>query len=251
VRDRGAHNLTPVDLIAGGIPCQPASLAGKRRGTEDDRWLWGEALRIVGEIRPTWVLFENPTGILSVQGGVPFESVLSYLEGLGYETGTAVIPACAVGAPHRRDRVWILAHTNGKPRRAKLTRQEWTPKVANGSAPMAHTASERRGTWWPEPAGQQRPSRSSNGSANVGYTAVAGLPDGPSVTLGGGTQGLAVLQPERSDWWAVEPSMGRVAHGVPRRVARLTALGNAVVPQLVEVIGRAILEADTLAEEVV
>ena len=110
-----------IDIIVGGVPCQPASVAGKRRGTEDDRWLWGETLRIVKAIRPKWCVFENPFGILSLQGGVPFEGILSEMEAEGYETGTFIIPACAVGAPHKRQRVFIVGYSSscGLPRESR------------------------------------------------------------------------------------------------------------------------------------
>ena len=102
-----------IDLLTGGVPCQPASDAGKRRGTKDDRWLWGEAYRIIREAKPTWVILENVRGILSLEGGVVFENLLSELESYGYETRTFIIPACAVNAPHRRDRVWIVGFSAG------------------------------------------------------------------------------------------------------------------------------------------
>ena len=108
---RKANRLT---LLTAGVPCQPASVAGKRRGTKDDRWLWSEAIRILREMQPTYAIFENPTGILSVQGGLPLDGVLSDLEGAGYETQAFVIPACAVNAPHRRDRVFIVANAHSR-----------------------------------------------------------------------------------------------------------------------------------------
>ena len=100
-----------VDIITGGVPCQPASIAGQRRGSEDDRWLWPETLRIVKAVKPKWCVFENPTGILSLQGGVPFDNILSEMEGENYEVGAYIIPASAVGAPHRRERVFIVAYS--------------------------------------------------------------------------------------------------------------------------------------------
>lgn len=99
-----------VDVLTGGFPCQPFSLAGKRRGTEDNRYLWGEMLRAIKEIEPRWVVGENVLGIVSWSDGMVFEQVQSDLEDAGYEVQPYIIPACAVDAPHRRDRVWFVAH---------------------------------------------------------------------------------------------------------------------------------------------
>ena len=93
-------------LLTAGVPCQPASLAGKRRGADDDRWLWPEAIRITAEARPTWALFENPPGILTM--GI--DGILADLEGIGYSWRLLNIPACAVNSPQRRHRIWIMAH---------------------------------------------------------------------------------------------------------------------------------------------
>jgi len=101
---------TTVDLLTAGTPCQPASCAGKQAGTSDDRWLWPEAFRVVRELRPTWCIFENVKGLLALEQGMVFESLLLELEDIGYETETYVIPACGKDAPHRRDRVWIVAN---------------------------------------------------------------------------------------------------------------------------------------------
>ena len=104
-----------VDLITGGFPCQPFSAAGKRKGTDDDRHLWPEMFRVIPEFKPTWVIAENVRGLLSIEGGLVFQQVCLDLESIGYEVQPFVIPACAVNAPHRRDRVWIVAkHTKGK-----------------------------------------------------------------------------------------------------------------------------------------
>ncbi|OJF18309.1 MAG: hypothetical protein A6D91_12515, partial [Bacillaceae bacterium G1] len=97
-----------IDIVVGGFPCQPFSVAGKRRGKADDRNLWPEMARIVSELRPAWVVGENVTGIVRLA----LDDVLSDLEGLGYACRTFVIPACAVGAPHRRDRVFIVAYSS-------------------------------------------------------------------------------------------------------------------------------------------
>lgn len=99
-----------IDVLSGGFPCQPFSAAGKRKGTADDRYLWPEMLRVIRQIVPKWVVGENVGGLITWQGGLVLETVCSDLESAGYEVQPFVIPACAVGAPHRRDRVWIIAH---------------------------------------------------------------------------------------------------------------------------------------------
>jgi DNA (cytosine-5)-methyltransferase 1 len=98
-----------IDIITGGFPCQPFSVAGKRRGTDDDRYLWAEMLRAIREVQPRWIVAENVCGLLTMQSGMVFERVCADLENAGYEVQPFVVPACAVGAPHRRDRVWIVA----------------------------------------------------------------------------------------------------------------------------------------------
>lgn len=109
-RDR---QLLKVDILTGGFPCQPFSQAGKRRGTSDDRYLWPEMLRIIRLTHPRWVIAENVRGLLTMQNGLVFEQVCADLENSGYEVQPLVVPAVAVNAPHRRDRVWFIAHSIG------------------------------------------------------------------------------------------------------------------------------------------
>jgi DNA (cytosine-5)-methyltransferase 1 len=99
-----------VDIITGGFPCQPFSVAGKQLGTEDERHLWPEMLRAVREVQPRWVVGENVSGIINWNGGMVFDQVHLDLENEGYEVQAFILPACAVNAPHRRDRVWFVAH---------------------------------------------------------------------------------------------------------------------------------------------
>ena len=238
------------DLICGGYPCQPFSHAGKRKGEEDDRHLWPEVKRLVATIRPTWCLFENVAGHITMG----LDEVLSDLESEGYTGWPVVIPACAVDAPHRRDRVWIVANAESvRPQRGGTSKNGIGSRGANGGADkspgasvadrgedVAHTNSLNR---WPS----QKPERSKDRGEPVGY---GGSDVSHSNNSGCDEQRGAKpvqseqLASERSSGWLPEPPVGRVAHGIPRRVDRLKGLGNAIVPQVVTMLGNAILEAE-------
>ena len=101
-----------IDILTGGFPCQPYSAAGKRLGTADDRHLWPEMLRAIREIQPKWVVGENVFGLVNWNGGLVFDQVQADLEDEGYEVQPYILPACAVNAPHRRDRIWFVAYRN-------------------------------------------------------------------------------------------------------------------------------------------
>ena len=133
-----------VDVISGGFPCQPFSVAGKQRGKEDDRYLWPEMVRVIKELRPAWVVGENVAGIVRME----LPNILSELEGCGYRTRTFLIPACAVGARHRRYRVAIVGHTehNGL-----------SPAAVRGGAAQAGRREQEGQTAAGEPAGAGRP----------------------------------------------------------------------------------------------
>lgn len=108
----GSKYAGQIDIITGGFPCQPYSHAGLRAGNDDDRALWPQMLRVIREVAPPWVVGENVAGLLSMDSGRVFAGILADLENAGYSTETYLIPAVGVGAPHRRDRVWIVAHNS-------------------------------------------------------------------------------------------------------------------------------------------
>ena len=141
------------DLLTGGFPCQPFSQAGKRRGMDDDRYLWPEMLRVIRLVKPRWVIAENVRGLLTMKNGMVFEQVCSDLENSGYEVQPFIIPAVSVNAPHRRDRIWFVAHALGdksdrKKKRRKLSEtpsEQKQIRAPYGSARQSlRTASGRR-----------------------------------------------------------------------------------------------------------
>ena len=109
-----------IDVLTGGFPCQPYSMAGKRLGKEDDRHLWPEMLRAIREVKPRWVIGENVLGLVNWNGGLVFHEVQTDLEAQGYEVWPYVLPACSVNAPHKRDRVWFVAYSQNKGRSTRF-----------------------------------------------------------------------------------------------------------------------------------
>jgi DNA (cytosine-5)-methyltransferase 1 len=125
VRTFDATNyLGRIDLLSGGFPCQPFSSAGKRKGTEDERHLWPEMLRVIREVSPRYVVGENVRGLLNWSGGLVFEEVCADLEDAGYEVTPYLLPACGVNAPHRRDRIWFVAQNTDENGRGSFKRKE-------------------------------------------------------------------------------------------------------------------------------
>ena len=133
-----------IDVLTGGFPCQPFSLAGKRQGTEDNRNLWPEMLRVIREIKPRWVVGENVFGFTNWGGGVVFEQSMADLENEGYEVQSYIIPACATNAPHRRDRIWIVAHANdcGKWQLQSVEGRQNAPEISGQNSRDARCSGE-------------------------------------------------------------------------------------------------------------
>jgi DNA (cytosine-5)-methyltransferase 1 len=229
--ERLAADGIAVDAICGGFPCQPHSLAGQRQASADDRDLWPEYARLIGEIRPAWVLAENVPGLLSSESGRFFGTVLRDLATLGYDAEWHCISASAIGAPHVRDRVWIVGYPQGQrcpegwPR--GFADADQGQSVAFGA--FQNTVSDAKG----RSAGrsQSRNSRQQTGVRQPIISPSFGRPVGLHGQLD----------------WDSEPGVRRVADGISENVDRDCALGNAVVPQIPELIGRAILAAQASA----
>lgn len=234
VRKLKGEQLGAIDVICGGFPCQPFSVAGKQRGKNDDRHLWPEMFRLLQETRPRWLIGENVAGFITMA----LDDVLSDLESEGYTCQTFIIPACAVGGIHRRDRVWIVANTehygalttekSGSKRPPIFDNQKREDKTGKfervcSSSNVADSSSlgqSRQGSH-----GQPIDTKASQEKeTDNAFNDVSGYIRTPT-----------------------EPSIRHRNDGLPENVARLKALGNAVVPQIPELIGRAIMQVEDLA----
>lgn len=257
-----------VDVLSGGFPCQPFSVAGRRAGADDDRYLWPHMLRAIAEIRPTWVIGENVAGIVSmVQPGEEvkvgdnrslfdprdilrteqeyvLETITKDLECQGYSVQVFLIPACAVGAPHRRDRIWIVAHADEMRRRERR----------RASAEPQRT--ESQGKWTQVQTYTERPCRESPATDTYGQ----GCEGGAGVRVQGGENEVrceAIVRERtrscKESYWEHFPTKPPVCggdDGIPRELDAITfpkwrreslkAYGNAIVPQVAHEIFKAI-----------
>ena len=223
VRRVGSDTLGPVDLIAGGFPCQNVSTAGEGAGIKEGTrsGLWFEFHRIICELRPRYVFVENVPGLLSNGMGI----VLGDLAEIGYDAEWEVLSAADVGAPHLRRRVFIVAYTtelqcDGGNDNAGISTQGGTVSKSGNRCRPKDVAN-------PLCVRQQRQGKQADAS-NQAENREGQTSDVIDVGLG--------------HFWRTEPNVGRVAHGVPQRVDRLKGLGNAVVPQCAEWVGRRIME---------
>ena len=252
---------TQINILVGGFPCQPFSCAGQRKGKADDRYLWPEMLRVITELRPTWIIGENVTGILSMAqqhsdpemgceadpeveadadcdaGGILW-GIIDDLENLGYEVQPFVIPACAVNAPHRRDRIWIVAHSGQQP----------TGGTQNGFSDGKQSSSEAR-KWANQGYGF------TNEDSHASDTRDTGLQGGERAGTydKGQTAHGSVAECNSAwdeDWYtvALRTCVRDLDDGLPGRLAgrgranKLKALGNSIVPQVAYQIFKAIVE---------
>ena len=133
-----------IDILSGGFPCQPYSSAGKRKGKQDDRHLWPEMLRVIREVSPRWVVGENVRGLISWNGGLVFDEVQADLDAEGYEVLPFLLPAAGVGAPHRRDRIWFIAHAPGVRRKRDIPSGEGIQRAEQARGEIRAGSGEKR-----------------------------------------------------------------------------------------------------------
>jgi len=226
IRQLKGTDIGTIDIITGGYPCQPFSVAGKQKAEQDPRHLWPEYFRLIQELRPTWVIGENVSGHIKLG----LDSVLEDLASEGYSTRTFSISASSIGANHKRERIWIIANSNGSKflEENSSVRSEGTESIRSNigsiceniskTNDVANTSEERLQRQW-ESSGEFAQKLT---STNCGEEQQEGM---------------------GRKWWESEPRVGRVAHGIPKRVDRLKTLGNAVVPHIPYYIGQAIVES--------
>ena len=230
-RPESTRTIPDHDILTSGYPCQPFSVAGQRRGEEDERNIWRFVFEIVKRKHPTWCVFENVYGHIAMG----LDQVLHDMESEGYTTQTFVVPACSLNAPHKRDRLWIvcnLADTeseglqgfNKRSPTISTERDEITDIGTKGSGDKDVANSKCMGRESGTSVREELAREESHGKFNNRST------DGSA-------------QERARSWWDVEPNVGRVAYGIPSRVDRLRGLGNAIVPQIAMQIGLSIKEA--------
>ena len=264
-----ADGIVPIDIITGGYPCQPFSVAGRKKGEQDKRHLWPEMFRLIHECRPTWVIGENVAGHIKLG----LDTVLEDLESEGYTTRAFSISASSIGANHQRERVWIVANSqcnsnkytlkgvNGKEKEisGEYRQDNGDARESSGTDSIWETSNEyvedtrrtlRQGTLF----GTENENEIGKENADQFERSSATSENGISYTNGTGSQGLGAERELRESqeerkiswerWWELEPDVGRVANGIPKRVDRLKGLGNSLVPAIPYIIGQSILRGE-------
>lgn len=243
-----------IDLLTGGFPCQPFSQAGRRRGTEDDRHLWPEMLRVIREFHPQWVIGENVGGLVTWSEGLVLEQIHADLEGEGYEVQAFIIPAVAVNAPHRRDRVWIVGNSNSdKFDREKSRGFAEESRQAESNGQNDNTTRESSGT--DEQLSENRKSHgheldaTDTASERQQGQGEYSRPSDSEKNQDRETNTTSGHSPSWDENWVeVATRLCRVDDGISRRLdrnLRLKGLGNAIVPQVAAEIMKVIKQIDS------
>jgi len=269
------------DIITGGFPCQPFSVAGKRRGTEDDRYLWDETIRVIRECKPRWFIGENVEGIINISEGKVLQQIQKDLETEGFEVQCVVIPASGIGAWHQRKRVWIIAHSNSNRDRTKITGSNGDEKEIQGEhrekdspswkfirtntndVPNSNSFGHRRwrsegcedGEWLflpREQEGREVGSKAQRCDDTTSNTNSKGS-QGHGVSTDMETEQRQVITErsikEQHTWWEAQSKLCRTPDGISYeldkdRKNRIKSLGNSIVPLIARELGLAIMKAE-------
>jgi len=275
IRKVKGDNYGSTTIVSGGFPCQPFSVAGKRKGTDDDRYLWDETIRVVAECKPRWFIGENVDGLVNIQDGMVLRQVQDDLEKEGFQVQCLVIPASGVGAWHQRKRVWIIAYSehNGlyRPKgdatiKSSNQSEEWVSigddkNVSNANSGELHgcmstsrlcgeklkgldsNEEKDRNEIWSETerCGEQVADRGNVSDSDKQRTQIQTKRKQPSIKVSGST--------EQKSWWQTQSELCGVPNGISYeldkgRVNRLKALGNSIVPQIAEQLFKSIIYAE-------
>ena len=244
IRKLKGTDIGTVDIITGGYPCQPFSVAGKQKGVEDKRHLWPEYFRLIKECRPTWVIGENVSGHIKLG----LDSVIEDLESEGYATRTFSISASSIGANHKRERIWIVANSHNTRNRTpqydckqkqSKNKQEWKEHSQYKFSGQSKNVANAYGV--NDAVGRvDRTIQETGGSGSIDERGSGTNANGFSQSSKNETLD-SKKQFTNQNYWKTEPNVGRVVNGVPHRVDRLKALGNSLVPQIPFYIGQTIL----------
>jgi DNA (cytosine-5)-methyltransferase 1 len=267
IRQLKGTDIGTIDIITGGYPCQPFSVAGKQKAEQDPRHLWPEYFRLIQELRPTWVIGENVSGHIKLG----LDSVLEDLASEGYSTRTFSISASSIGANHKRERIWTVAYSNDSRDRTsqhetnsnrEKINEGWQEQSFSEPSRQSEDVENSRRTLWQrgqfskeneDEIGKENANqfeRSSSTSkidvANTDSKRLQRQRESSSQFNKKFTTSKSSEERQKGlggKWWESEPRVGRVAHGIPKRVDRLKTLGNAVVPHIPYYIGQAIVES--------
>jgi DNA (cytosine-5)-methyltransferase 1 len=227
------------DVVTGGFPCQPFSVAGKRKSTADDRYLWDEMLRVIRETKPRWVIGENVEGIVNINEGMVLRQVLNDLENEGFKSQCIIIPASGIGAWHQRKRIWIISNAYSRLSiRENEEIQSRGNAITNGSEDVSNSECIL-------PHGCSSTTRNSN-------TKQSGLEcneSGNRNKVWCETERCSEQIGSRKTWWQIESKLRGIPDGLSTKLHedrsnRIRALGNSIVPQIARQIGLAIMEAE-------
>ena len=255
------------DVITGGFPCQPFSVAGKRKGTDDDRYLWDETIRVIRECKPRWFIGENVEGIINIQDGMVLRQVCDDLEKEGFEVQCLVIPASGIGAWHQRKRVWIIAHSNSNRDRHEITGSNGEEKEI-----QREHRKENSSTWKFIRTDTNEDVSNTNSRLSIGENEKIQTRGNTSTTSGKDVSNSESKRYTRHDfeqikheqkfgqltgnddekiktWWQTQSELCGVPNGVSYeldkdRANRIKSLGNSIVPLIARQLGLAIMKAE-------